>query len=619
MTTLVDELENDFAASGSEEERTGEEDEEFEANGQNGGMDVDDDDEETHGAQEVIEDAEEKQNARGRGAYGHDKSKDGQATGSLKSVRTFMKNMQPTLEVSPSRDAHDSIDTQFAVTLEKVLTASWHSQEVHKYLSSSAADPQQRTTGLIEDDPQYSAFQLSNTYSTTIDDQITTLHKYIRDHYSTRFPELETLIPDARQYAKAVAIIRNGPMDALPTNSSDNIVGQPLSAVLSRPVVMTVTVEASTTRGTPLSESALTTVLDACSMVFQFDAAQREFTAYVVSRLKLFAPNLRTLIGDQCAAQLLNARGGLAALASTRAANLPSIGVKRFTASGLASNTGIRNQGFLYDTDIIKRFRPELRIQAMRIVSAKIVLAARVDLAGADSSGNTGEDMLEQCEKRLDKLLEVPASAKTRALPAPDDKGARKRGGRRARKAKEATAMTDLRKAQNRMAFGREEAEAGYGTGDSTKGLGMIGQANDGRIRGIQVDSRTRAKLSKKNAGWGTGMPANGAASSLNKYDTGNAVGAASVLNKHGLRANGMATGIGTAGTASSLAFSQKQGLELVDPKARADMERRSLVDQDRYFKGGTFTQISGGKTSAEGKKDADGFKVPAIPLPSKK
>ena len=32
--------------------------------------------------------------------------------------------------------------------------------------------------------------------------------------------------------------------------------------------------------------------------------------------------------------------------------------------------------------------------------------------------------------------------------------------------------MTDLRKAQNRMAFGKEEAEVGFG--DSTKGMGMM-------------------------------------------------------------------------------------------------------------------------------------------------
>lgn len=55
----------------------------------------------------------------------------------------------------------------------------------------------------------------------------------------------------------------------------------------------------------------------------------------------------------------------------------------------------------------------------------------------------------------------------------------------RARKAKEAYAQTELRKLQNRMAFG--EAEQEVGAFDETKGLGMIGtgkvRANVGEIK----------------------------------------------------------------------------------------------------------------------------------------
>jgi hypothetical protein len=66
---------------------------------------------------------------------------------------------------------------------------------------------------------------------------------------------------------------------------------------------------------------------------------------------------------------------------------------------------------------------------------------------------------------------------------------------RSARKAKEAYAQTELRKMQNRMAFG--EAEEEHGVDDETVGLGMIGRA--GRVRGETVDARSKAKLSKAN------------------------------------------------------------------------------------------------------------------------
>ena len=167
--------------------------------------------------------------------------------------------------------------------------------------------------------------------------------------------------------------------------------------------------------------------------------------------------------------------------------------------------------------------------------------------------------------------------------------------------------MTDLRKAQNRMAFGKEEREVGYG--GETKGLGMIGQEGDGRIRAMQVDRRTMAKLSKKNAGWG----GSGLASSLNtgmstSLKTFGMSGNATSLRAQGLRTSGVGA---TAGTASSIAFTPVQGLELVDPKVQAELKRKREAETAGYFAGGTFTQVNAGKGDG-------GFKVPSLP-PAKK
>ena len=59
----------------------------------------------------------------------------------------------------------------------------------------------------------------------------------------------------------------------------------------------------------------------------------------------------------------------------------------------------------------------------------------------------------------------------------------------RARKAKEAYAQTELRKQQNRMAFG--EAEEEVGAYDQTKGLGMIGAAS-GKIRASAGEAKSK-------------------------------------------------------------------------------------------------------------------------------
>lgn len=502
-------------------------------------------------------------------------------------------------------------------------------QKIAYYKSLSPEEQQKnlaRSTS-VEDNPEYQLLTKSNNFSTSIDDHATEVHKYIRDHYSARFPELETLLADPLEYTKAVAIIGNGPMEKLRDDLStnpDNIVGQPLNSILSRPKLMTITVEATTTKGQELPPQELTRILDACRTMLRLETAKKTLTDFVQSRMNLFAPNLTHLIGSLVAAQLLNARGGLTALAETPSSNLAGIGSKRPAHSGFATNIGVRSQGYLYDAELVRRQRPELRTQAMRIVSAKIVLAARVDRVHESPSGSTGDDLREQCEKRLDDLIKVAPNKGQRALPAPDDKPSKKRGGRRARKAKEATAMTDLRKAQNRMAFGKEEQEAGYGAGEGTQGMGMIGQQNDGRIRNLQVDQRTRAKLSKKNAGWGGGDAGGGAASSLRGLGQGAGAGNASVLKGHGLRTSGVATSLGGGtGTASSLHFGAKQGLELVDPKVKAEMERRERAEEDKYFRGGTFTQVGGGAQSLKPpdpsmQKTDGGFKVPALPVKRK-
>ncbi|MCJ1406950.1 U4/U6-U5 snRNP complex subunit prp31 [Ptychographa xylographoides] len=472
--------------------------------------------------------------------------------------------------------------------------------------------------GSIEDNPEYHLLTESNTLSTLIDNEIMLVHKFIRDHYSTRFPALETLITNPLDYTKAVAIIGNGPMENIKqiAQRADNMVGTSLKSILDGPSLMVVTVEGTTSSGRTLTPSELRTVMAACEMNLSLDRAKKILTEYVQSRMNLFAPNLTALIGSLTAAQLLNFAGGLTGLAKTPACNLPPLGSKKQSQTGFATNVGVRQQGFLYRSPIISSIPSDLKRQAMRIVSAKVILAARVDRVHSSPDGSSGEQLKQDCLDRLDKLTEPPPNKGPRALPAPDDKPSRKRGGRRARKAKEATAMTDLRKAQNRMAFGKEEKEVGYGTGEGTKGLGMIGQANEGRIRNLQIDQRTKAKLSKSNKGWGGAASFGGTASSLRGFGQG--AGNATTLRANGLRSSGVGGGAATAGIASSINFTPVQGLELVDPRAMNELKRKRDAEQDRWFNSGMYTQIGGGQNAlpsgSEGGAGNGGFKVPELP-----
>ncbi|KAJ4341839.1 U4/U6-U5 snRNP complex subunit prp31 [Didymella glomerata] len=454
----------------------------------------------------------------------------------------------------------------------------------------------------IEENPEYQLLKEANEFSTQIDGEVQAVHKFIRDNYSLRFPYLEELVKNPVDYAKTVAILGNRPLDDIKNIAQDtnNIVEAPLKGILDAPTLMVITVEATRAGGRELQDIELAAVMTACKLLLNLDKSKHILTDYVQSRMSVFAPNLTELIGSLTAAQLINYAGGLAGLAKTPACNIAPLGSNKASGLGLATNIGIRHQGFLYHSPILEAIRPDLKKQGLRIVSAKVILAARVDMVHSAPDGSTGRQLKDECERRLDKLTEIPANKGVRALPAPDDKPARKRGGRRARKAKEATAMTEIRKAQNRMAFGKEEKEVGYG--DSTKGMGMIGATDTGRLRAQQIDPKTRAKLSKKQGtGWG-GDTTLGAASSLKGFGAG---GTATSLRAQGLRTGG----VGLQGSGmSSVAFTPVQGLELVDPRAREEANRKRKAEEDRWFKGGSFTQL-GGKT------DAAGFKVPALPV----
>ncbi|EEH07974.1 conserved hypothetical protein [Histoplasma capsulatum G186AR] len=505
MATLADELLNDFEESGSEDESTlantlfpdkaAESDADGSAKVRGEGMELDGDEEEVNDddadadiAMDPTGKLDKEMGEADATKARVEKMRFGTVS-DVRSVASLMKTLQPILD--------------------KV-----------SYYQSLPSEKRTTSIGSIEDNPDSSD------------------HKFIRDHYSTRFPELETLITNPLDYAKTVAILQNGPLDDIKSlsTSTDNLVGATLRSVLDGPSLMIVAVEGTTTRGRELSPSELKTVLDACKMMLSLDRAKGILTDYVQSRMNVFAPNLTVLIGSLTAAQLLNYAGGLTGLAKTPSCNIPPLGSKKQTGTGFATNVGVRHQGFLYHSPIIQEIPNDLKRQAMRIVSAKVVLAARVDRVHSSPDGSTGEELKQACLDRLEKLTEPAPNKGPRALPAPDDKPSRKRGGRRARKAKEATAMTDIRKAQNRLAFGKEEKEIGYGTGEGTKGLGMLGQEDHGRIRASQIDQRTKAKLSKSNKGWGAATPIGGTASSLRGFGQ---AGNATVLRAQGLRTAG--------------------------------------------------------------------------------
>ncbi|CCH42402.1 U4/U6 small nuclear ribonucleoprotein [Wickerhamomyces ciferrii] len=320
-----------------------------------------------------------------------------------------------------------------------------------------------------------------NDLSVEITNEIFLVHDFIKAHYRRRFPELESLIPNSFEYSKIVKTLGNNldiSQDELSFISKEKV------------LVLTMSVIQAKDNTQELSPSDLQKVIAACDLLLELDSSRREITEYVASRLSVFAPNLAAIVGSYTASQFMSVLGGLKGLSQTPSCNIPSLGNKRAVGIGFGQS-GVRQQGILFYSDLIQSVDPDIRKQAMRIVSGKIILAARMDFASSVPDGSRGQKWRREIDEKIDKLQEPPENKAPKALPAPIDKPSKKRAGRKYRKMRERVQSSELRKAQNRMEFGKVENSVTDGFGEEI-GLGMSGS-----LSGIAVNTNTNAKVSK--------------------------------------------------------------------------------------------------------------------------
>ncbi|GBE79375.1 Pre-mRNA-processing factor 31 [Sparassis crispa] len=416
-------------------------------------------------------------------------------------------------------------------------------KEIEKYQANPSTAEQMSMPA--HSNPEYTLIVQANNLSVDVDNEILVVHKFIRDHYAPKFPELDQLVVDPAMYIRSVRALAN---HEDPTKVD-------LAGILPPAIIMSVLVTATTTSGQPLSDAEWKTVQHACDLADRLEEARKKIFMYVSSRMNVLAPNLSAIVGTTTAAKLLGVAGGLNGIAKMPACNVYLLGAQRKIAAGFSSVTQRRHSGFVFQSELIQQTPPEYRLKVQRTVGAKCTLAARMDLERNRRDGSYGEELREKIEKHIDRLAAPPPSKIVKALPIPNDGPKKRRGGKRARKAKEAYAQTELRKLQNRMAFG--EAEEEIGAFDQTKGLGMIGS---GKVRAGAGEAKSRAKMSKANK-----------------------------LRTAALTRAAQAGGTQTSGTATSLTVTPVQGFELTN---RAAAAQRVKEANERWFAGGTFSFV---------------------------
>ncbi|CAG9861885.1 unnamed protein product [Phyllotreta striolata] len=385
--------------------------------------------------------------------------------------------------------------------------------------------------GPVESDPEYQLIVEANNLAQDIDNEIITVHKFVRDKYQKRFPELDSLVVSPLEYLRTVKELGND-LDQAKNNEI-------LQQFLTQATIMVVSVTASTTQGSLLSKGEKEQIDEACDMAMELNNFKLRIYEYVESRMSFIAPNISVILGSSIAAKLMGVAGGLTRLSKIPACNVLLLGQQKKSLSGFSQTTMLPHTGFIYYSEIVQNTPPDMRRKAARLVATKCTLAARVDACHESSDGRIGTQLRDEIERKLDKLQEPPPVKFVKPLPKPIDQSKKKRGGKRVRKMKERYAITEFRKHANRMNFADIEDDAYQEDLGYTRGT--IGKAGTGRIRLPQVDEKTKVRISK----------------TLQKN-----------LQKQQIWGGSTTVKKQISGTASSVAFTPLQGLEIVNPQA---------------------------------------------------
>ncbi|KAB0795597.1 hypothetical protein PPYR_12436 [Photinus pyralis] len=418
----------------------------------------------------------------------------------------------------------------------KELCKLWNSDQLRtimKQIKSYGSKPRKASDiiGPVESDPEYQLIVEANNMAADIDGEIVTVHKFVREKYQKRFPELDSLVVSPLEYVRTVKELGND-LDQAKNNEI-------LQQYLTQATIMVVSVTASTTQGTLLTEFEKFQIDEACDIAIELNNCKLEIYEYVESRMAFIAPNISAIIGASTAAKIMGIAGGLTRLSKIPACNVLILGEQKKSLSGFSQTNMLPHTGFVYYSEIVQNSPPDLRRKAARLVAAKSILAARVDSCHESTDGRIGKMLREEIEKKLDKLQEPPPVKFVKPLPKPVEAPRKKRGGKRVRKMKERYAMTEFRKHANRMNFADIEDDAYQEDLGYTRGT--IGKSGAGRIRLPQVDEKTKVRISKT------------LQKNLQKQ---HAWGGSTTVKKQ------------VSGTASSVAFTPLQGLEIVNPQA---------------------------------------------------
>jgi U4/U6 small nuclear ribonucleoprotein PRP31 len=165
------------------------------------------------------------------------------------------------------------------------------------------------------------------------------VHKELRDAYAVKFSELESIVLNPIDYARAVKVIGNIQGDISKVSE--------LLPWLSNQTLMSLIVSFSASTGRQLTDLEQKEVMKLCEEVISLDHDKQKMLTFLETKMTLIAPNVSAIVGTRVAAKLIAAAGGIIELSRIPAVNIQVLGSQRKALNGMSTATAQLHRGHI--------------------------------------------------------------------------------------------------------------------------------------------------------------------------------------------------------------------------------------------------------------------------------
>src|SRR3989338_2086261 len=152
--------------------------------------------------------------------------------------------------------------------------------------------------------------------------------------------------------------------------------------------------------GVDLTEEDEKSLREFAQTIDFLEKQKKSMEKYLSSAMRSVAPNVSALVDPLLAARLLATAGSLERLARMPASTIQLLGAEKALFRHMNKRGKSPKYGIIYNSNLIQKASNEHKGKIARILSSKLMLAARIDFySGRDDAENLKREMMEEIKK----------------------------------------------------------------------------------------------------------------------------------------------------------------------------------------------------------------------------